>query len=80
MIPGAGMSDTPPPLLSARELAPLLGLAGKHAYQTISTWHREGRFPAAIDEPNFVRFDLAEVREALAKRAKAKAKRSRGPW
>lgn len=57
------------PLLSARELAPHLGLATNGGWQTVLRWKREGRIPAAVDEPGCIRFDLAEVRAALAARA-----------
>ncbi len=63
------MSD---PLLSAREIAPLLGLKQEAGWQTVLRWHREGKIPAAISEPTFVRFDLQAVRAALAERAKQK--------
>lgn len=61
------------PLLTAKELAPLLGLTGKHAECTVNKWKQDGRIPAAIDEgPKAVRYDLAEVLAALKKRAEAK--------
>lgn len=61
-------------LLTAKELAPFLGLNGKHAECTVSRWKNEGRIPAAIDEgPRTVRYDLADVLEALQQRAKVKA-------
>lgn len=52
-------------LLTAAELAEVLGIAAKVARQ----WKREGRIPAAVDEPGCIRFDLTEVRAALAARA-----------
>jgi predicted site-specific integrase-resolvase len=56
--------DTPR-LITASELADHLGIAAKVCRQ----WKRDGRIPAAIDEPGCIRFDLAEVRKALAQRA-----------
>lgn len=55
----------PQPLMTSKELAPLLGVS----WQVLNRWKREGRIPAAIDEPSCLRFDLAEVRKALAARA-----------
>ena len=60
--------ETHAPLLSARELAHRLGLADQ-GWQTVLRWKRAGKIPAAVDEPGCVRFDLAEVRAALAARA-----------
>ncbi len=57
------------PLLSAREIAPLLGLKQKRGWETVLLWRREGKIPAAIAEPNLIRFDLQAVRSALAERA-----------
>lgn len=57
--------ETPARLLTAAELAEILAIAPKVARQ----WKRDGRIPAAIDEPGCIRFDLAEVRAALAARA-----------
>jgi predicted site-specific integrase-resolvase len=54
-----------PRLITAAELAEHLGIAAK----VVTKWKRDGRIPAAIDEPNCIRFDLAEVRKALAQRA-----------
>jgi len=58
-----------PPLLDPKELAAALALKGKYPDQTVARWYREGRIPAAIKEGNILRFDLAEVRAALARRA-----------
>jgi predicted site-specific integrase-resolvase len=52
-------------LLTAAELADILAIAPKVARQ----WKREGRIPAAVDEPGCIRFDLSEVLAALAARA-----------
>lgn len=62
-------------LLTAKELAPLIGLSTEHGWRVALRWFREGRFPAAINEPRCVRFDLAEVKTALKARAKKNAKR-----
>ncbi len=60
-------SSPPAPLLTAREVAPHLGVN----WQIVHRWRKEGKIPAAIAEPGCVRFDLAEVRAALAARAVA---------
>lgn len=57
--------ETPARLLTAAELAEILALAPK----VVRLWKRDGRIPAAIDEPGCIRFDLAAVRAALAARA-----------
>lgn len=62
-------------LLTAAELAPLLGLPSENV---VHRWKREGRIPAAVDEGRIVRFDLAECRAALARRAE-KARQARTP-
>lgn len=64
LIEAAGKSQ-PSPLLTSKELGPLLSVS----WQTVTRWKLEGRIPAAIDEPGCLRFDLAEVRAALATRA-----------
>lgn len=64
----AASKAQPSPLLTAPELATALSLKGE-GWQTIHRWKRAGKIPAAIDEPNCCRFDLAEVRAALAARA-----------
>lgn len=56
---------SPLPLMTSKEIAPLLGVS----WQIVGRWKREGRIPAAIDEPGCLRFDLVEVRKALAARA-----------
>lgn len=61
----AASEAEPSPLLTSKELGPLLGVS----WQTVTRWKLEGRIPAAIDEPGCLRFDLAEVRAALAARA-----------
>lgn len=58
-------SNASAPLLTSKEIAPIL----KVSWQTVTRWKIEGRIPAAIDEPGCLRFDLAEVRAALASRA-----------
>jgi len=61
-------------LLTAKELAPLIGLKSPQGWQTVHRWKREGRIPAAVDEPHFLRFDLEEVKASLKARAKKQAK------
>lgn len=56
-------------LLTAEQLAIALGNSNKAAGDVMLRWMREGRIPAAIREGKFVRFDLAAVKAALAKRA-----------
>jgi predicted site-specific integrase-resolvase len=63
------MSDQPEPLLTAAQIAQRIGLSPKSGPRVVRCWFHEGRIPAAIAEPNFLRFDWGEVREALAKRA-----------
>ena len=55
-------------LLTSKEIAPLLGIN----WQVVGRMKREGVIPAAIDEPGCLRFDLGEVRAALAARAAEK--------
>ena len=45
-----------------------LARAFKTSPQTINCWHRKGIIPAALACGRVVRFDKAEVLEALAKR------------
>lgn len=52
-------------LLTSKELAEALAIS----WQVVGRWKREGKIPAAIDEPGCLRFDLAEVRAVLAARA-----------
>lgn len=60
-------------LLTAEQLAPMIGFTCKSGKVIVGRWKNEGRIPAAVDEPNFVRYDLAEVRAALKERAERKA-------
>lgn len=59
-------------LLPAAEIAPLLGLKGKWAAQTVSRWKREGLIPAAVDRGTLVLYSLEDVRQALSKEARQK--------
>lgn len=62
-------------LLTSKELAPLIGFNTPNGWQIVLRWKKQGKIPAAVDEPNFIRFDLAEVKTALKARAKKNAKR-----
>lgn len=55
-------------LLTADELAQELSISKR----TVHAWLSDGRIPAAIHEPQTLRFDLEAVRKALAKRAAKK--------
>jgi excisionase family DNA binding protein len=59
-------------LLTSAELADALGLHRN----TVKKWQAAGTIPVAIREGNTHRFDLADVRKALAKRAAKAAKTS----
>lgn len=56
-------------LLTAEQVASAIGLNKV----SILRWKREGIIPAEIDRGNFLRFDLAKVRQALREDAAKKA-------
>lgn len=61
------MSD----LLTTQQLAAALNVGA----QTVRDWHKAGVIPAEIAEGHVFRFNLENVREALAKRAKKGARK-----
>ena len=68
------MHETPQPYLTAKELAPLIGITTPQGWQTVLRWHRNKKIPAAVNEGHLIRFDLAEVKAALKSRAKKAAR------
>ena len=67
-------ADHPGRLLSAKEIAPLLGVTSKNGGSVVLDWLRSRVISAAIDEPGYIRFDLTDVRHELSKRAVKKAR------
>jgi predicted site-specific integrase-resolvase len=58
-------------LLTARQLAKEIGIS----YRTVLEWTAAGVIPIAIHECRIFRYDIEEVRAALAKRAAKKGGR-----